>query len=253
MGGNVDQEKSMDQWQSIVDAYIHNTETVNIVNYENFSPLQPATSKLPDSVFCANHGFPLDSDTILLSNMKYDERKDEIKYAKKMFEKLGYEVKNPQNHHIFEGQGDAKWDLTQDKIWMGYGQRSDKVIASQIKKETDKEVLTVKLNSEKYYHLDLCFEPLSEDTALLLEEAFNESDQEKFYDHYSSIISVPESDIKTMGGNSARICDNTVVVDKRNKQTRDKLNNNGFDTITVDTGEFMKGGGSVDCMQLRLF
>jgi cytidine deaminase (EC 3.5.4.5) len=69
---------------------------------------------------------------------------------------------------------------------------------------------------------------------------------------FSTVLCVPERETGTMAGNCARIRPSTIAIDEQNTETARMLEEHGVSVVTVDTSEFQKSGGSVDCLFLRL-
>lgn len=249
--GNIDTEKAYEQWSHTVRSMRQKAD-VATVNYDTFEPVKTSTPNLPDIVFCANQGLSVPGSGYILANMNNEERKAETDYFKMWAEHKGYEVRELEDDITFEGEGDAKWHPKRDILWMGYGYRTDESAVDRIDSMIDAEVKSLELKSQYFYHLDVCFEPLDSETALVVREAFDETGMEKIRSEFSTVLEVPDSDIRTMGGNCARMDLNSVLIDRRNSQTADMLQNNGYEVHTVNTGEYMKSGGSVDCMFIRI-
>ena len=60
-----------------------------------------------------------------------------------------------------EGAGDAIWDAARGQFWVGSGPRSSPEAAEQIEAFFGRPVVRLPLATERYYHLDTCFCPLS--------------------------------------------------------------------------------------------
>lgn len=249
---STDTEKSWKQWSDIVKSFRKYNENIVTVDYDTYNTQRSNIDSLPDSVFCANHALPIPDDGFLLSNMKNSQRKDEIPYFKKWAEYNGYKVRSMPDNVAFEGAGDGKWHPKKQILWMGFGSRTDEEAVNIVGNVVDQEVIKLQLVSDYYYHLDVCFEPLNRDEVLIIPDAFSEESLHKIRSHFDSVIEVHEKDKKTMGGNCCLIQDNLVAIDRSNNSTIQKLKSNGYDIVEVNTSEFMKSGGSVDCLCLRI-
>jgi len=248
MEKGVDTKKAINQWKNIVNKIdnIANTTTVDFRNYGT-------PSNLPDIVFCANHGLSLNKNKgFILSNMDNKERKEEVKYFKNWAQSCGYDTISMDKNCSFEGMGDAKWGLDHEVLWLGYGQRTDKEAYKEVDNIIDAEVIPLQLSSNRYYHLDLCFTILDRNTVLIVDDAFNDEDIKKIQNMFKQVLHVDKKEVDTMAGNCARITDNTIAIDKQNINTIETIKNHGFQTLEVDTSQFRKAGGSIDCLFLRL-
>lgn len=250
-GSDVDSGTAYGQWADLITK-VRDQKKVETVEYKTFYETTTPVDELPDIVFSANHGFPVPDRGYIVSNMATAVREVETSYFIQWAKHNDYEVIEIDSELYFEGSGDAKWHPERELVWFGYGYRSDEKVADELEDILDANVKKLEMQSEKYYHLDVCFEPLDRDTALVVTDAFNERDMSKIRSEFSNIISVPENDIRTLGGNCASIGDNLVLIDKRNQKTIEEIENSGFLTTKVDTGEFMKSGGSADCMFVRI-
>jgi len=225
---------------------------IQTVDYDTFEPSKKPIYELPDAVFCANHAMPIPNDGFVLANMKNEERKGEPYYFEQWAEHNNYNIHKIDNDINFEGCGDAKWHPNKNLLWLGYGQRTDKQAISQIQSIIDAEIIGLELISPLYYHLDVCFTPLDKDKVIVIPEAFSKESYEKIEDTFDTVFHIPDEDKETMGGNCSRISENTIMIDKQNKETIRILQNNGYTCVKVDTSEFQKAGGSADCLYVKI-
>ena len=122
----------------------------------------------------------------------------------------------------------------------------------EINELLDAVVIPLELVSDEFYHLDVCFTPIDQDTVLIVEDAFTETGLDAINSLFSTVLCVPERETGTMAGNCARIRPSTIAIDEQNTETARMLEEHGVSVVTVDTSEFQKSGGSVDCLFLRL-
>lgn len=225
------------------------TETIDI---ESFDQTDTPIDELPDAVFCANHAMPvLGKDRFILANMKHQERKGEIPYFRKWAEHNGFEIERVPDEFNFEGCGDAKWHPNHNVVWIGYGPRTDFGAVSEIRNMLDAKVIPLELTSGSYYHLDVCFTILDESTAIVVQNGLSDNAYRKIKDTFESVLHVPKEDLDTMGGNSARVSSDTVMIDRHNQATGELLKREGYKVEFVPTETFQKAGGSADCLFLR--
>lgn len=248
---DIDKEKAYRQWKGSIRR-LRKEDRILTVNYETFNQKYKKASEYPDIVFCANHGLALPkSKKYLISNMNNVERKLEPEYFALWAQNHGYDVIKMNNNINFEGEGDAKWHPDRNILWIGHGFRTNKKAVREISSIVDAEVKSLRLTSNYYYHLDLCFEPVNSNTAIVVDDAFTEDGISKLNENFKNLIMVPESDIETMGGNCSRV-NGKVVIDSQNKETIKVIEDRGFEVIKVETSEFMKAGGSIDCLFMRI-
>lgn len=252
MEGEVNNEKSWSEWSKIVYKFRKYNADVHASDYQTYRQGRTPVESLPDAVFAANHAMPIPDEGFVLANMADREREPEPYYFSQWADYNGYDVRSINENFSFEGCGDAKWHPEKDKLWLGYGVRTDEQAVKRIRDMVDSDVEKLELQSEHYYHLDVCFEPLGVNEALYIPEAFSSDSVKKLEDSFDNLIEVCDEDKKTMGGNCALVEKNRVFIDKINNCTAKKLRSEGYKTVHVDTEEFMKAGGSVDCLFLRI-
>lgn len=239
-------------WIDVVRECRKTVNRLHTVDYDTYEEMDTATSRLPDIVFSANHGVPTEcGDSFIVSNMKTPQRQDETAYFEKWAIEHGYNIKRIPDDIIFEGAGDAKWHPKKSLLWVGYGPRTDEAAVKEIDKQIDAKVIPLELVSERFYHLDVCFTALSKTSAIVIPEGLSDKSYSRIENIFDNVLHVPDVDIDSMGGNCARMPNGNIVIDKDNSETADLLKEEGFRVRMVDTSEFKKSGGSVDCLFLR--
>lgn len=251
MRTDADVVNAKSNWNKIVRK-VRKHSSVRTVDYETFGVQEVPVSELPDSVFIANHGLPLENGRMILSNMKHKERNPEIAYFRRLCRELGFRTLDMDEDIYFEGCGDSKRQPGSDNLWLGFGPRTDKGAVEWIDARTKSEVFGLEIVDDYYYHLDVCFTILDENSVMIIKDAFAQPSLNKIKRQFERILEVPEEDKKTLGGNSARMTDGTILVDEANKQTANLLKKNGYKVGKIDSTEFNKSGGSIDCLFLRL-
>ena len=253
MQDGVDSAAALSQWEGMVESVAAHAD-VSTVDYSNISvPGGVSLSELPDAVFVANHALPVPGEnTFVLSQMTHEERAGEIPYFKQWAEDNGYETVELSDGLDFEGAGDGKWHPGNEILWLGYGKRTEEAAVVEINELLDAVVIPLELVSDEFYHLDVCFTPIDQDTVLIVEDAFTETGLDAINSLFSTVLCVPERETGTMAGNCARIRPSTIAIDEQNTETARMLEEHGVSVVTVDTSEFQKSGGSVDCLFLRL-
>ena len=150
------------QWEALVHVL---QEEVGIkVEY-----IEP-TKGLPDLVFTANAGVIANGKAVP-SRFRHPERQREEQYFEQWFEEHGYEVIRLNSDLFFEGAGDL---LGFADVWFGgYRQRSEIRAYTALTRIFHTEILPLELVSNKFYHLDTCFCPLSGGELLYYPGAFD--------------------------------------------------------------------------------
>lgn len=205
---------------------------------------------LPDMVYAANFGFPK-NNFFIKSNFKFRQRKKESELSKSFFKKLGFAIKELPENITFEGQGDL---LTNGKnYFMGWGKRSDFNAKKYLSDFLESEIIDFKLIDPYYYHLDTCFAPLDQKTAVINPVAFEKKDLDKVSKLFRNVISVGPNDNKILACNLV-VVEKTIVIGKGvSSMLKHEISKYGFTIIEVPIYEFLKGGGGVKCLTLEFY
>lgn len=201
-------------------------------------------SYLPDMVFTANAGTVL-GKKVVLSNFKHKERILEQGIFKSWFEENGYETFIlPESTH-FEGCGDTI--VSGKRLIAGYGFRT-KLKALKLTAEIlDLELTPLKLINPSFYHLDTCFSLLRGDLAIYYPGAFSKYTISKLKD--IQMLPVSEAEANKFACNSI-VYKNNILMPAGNEDLAAKLEDKGFKVFLLDTSEFLKSGGSLQCLAL---
>src|SRR5436309_9655250 len=157
---------------------------------------------LPDMVFTANAGLTV-GRKFIPSNFRHKERAGEQPFFSNWMEERGYEVHWLPNNLYFEGEGDALFGG--DALFCGYKFRSDIQSHRAVAEMLACLVISVELVDPRFYHLDTCFCPLPDGSAVWLPAAFDEYGQRAIRGHVSDLIDVKEEEANTF-------CCNAVVL-----------------------------------------
>lgn len=251
MNLDADVGNAKENWNDCIQK-IREFAHVETVDYDTFQYFDVTPSDMPDAVFAANQAMPVpEQSRFILSQMQHTARKYEPMYFRQWAEHNDYEIVEIDDT-VFEGQGDAKWHPNRHLLWLGYGQRTEKEAVDMVENELDSTVIPLHLRSPMFYHLDVCFTPLNESEVIVIREAFTDESYGKIEEVFDTVYHIPESDFDTLGGNSTRITDNTVAIDRANQDTIELLRSLDFTVVEVDTSAFRNSGGSVDCLFLSL-
>jgi len=209
--------------------------------------IEPAKG-LPDMVFAANAGI-VHEDKFVVSTMKHKERHEESKHYSSWFQKMGYQVIELIPGVSFEGCGDAL--LHCDSLIGGYGYRSDLLALEVTAGSLGLSLYDLKLRDPMFYHLDTCFCKVSETSAIYYPEAFCIGEIEKLKG-IVDLIPVTEADARLFMCNSMLV-NNVLLIPSNISEIDNKLRNSyGIKTCVVDVSEFLKSGGSIQCLSLKI-
>jgi N-dimethylarginine dimethylaminohydrolase len=216
-----------------------------------------AVRGLPDLVFPANAAVVLDGK-VLLARFRHPERQGEEPVFRAAFQKLKTrgvidELVDLPEGLFHEGAGDAIWDADRRLFWCGYGPRSSKGAIAVVKRTFGQETVALELATERFYHLDTCFCPLSGGKVLYYPAAFTPA-------ALATIRArIDERDrIEATDEEAAAFCVNAVNLDARivmaraPESLRAKLRARGYALTEVDLDPFILSGGASYCMTLRL-
>jgi N-dimethylarginine dimethylaminohydrolase len=219
---------------------------------------------VPDLVFISSAGLSLPrlpEPVVILPNMKYEQRKKELKYIKELFQELSIKTVEFPTEHEFEGQAEAKWFHNGELLLVGYGFRMTKDSVKILRKLLQDiyssygivppTVIGVHLQSYRFFHLDKALLETSPLSCIIQEEAFRQKDIERL----KKLLKL------TVINTEDLFCLNSVI-DGENLLTH-KLNNDVLKAflekmtektvVELDTSEYEKSGGSVRSLVFDLF
>jgi N-dimethylarginine dimethylaminohydrolase len=201
---------------------------------------------LPDMVFTANAGVVFENKFVV-SNFRHEARREEAAHFARWFRARGFEVVQLPPEYHFEGEGDL---LRCGEFWFaGYHIRSDMLAHQKVAAITGREILSLELTSGWYYHLDTCFCPLSEQTALFYPPAFDEYARAVLASHIPDLIPVSASEAERFACNAV-VNANQIVMNTGCPVIAEKLEERGFHVYVTPMDEFLKAGGSAKCLTL---
>jgi N-dimethylarginine dimethylaminohydrolase len=220
--------------------------------------IMPGVAGLPDMVFPANAAVVLDR-LALLGRFRHPERRGEEKHFQEHFRVLmerGFildEVAQIPPNCFQEGAGDCIWDAARGRFWAGYGQRSTRQAAAEVSTFFGRETTALELVSPRFYHLDVCFCPLSGGEIFYYSPAFSAASLAAIRD-----VAAPEDLIEATDEDAARFNVNAINIDDRlvmasaSPNLVARLAERGYRVSEVDLLPFIMSGGGAYCMALRL-
>ena len=237
----VNKEKALEEYRALKNTY----KSLGVEVLE----IEPVKG-LPDMVYAANIGFPL-GNRFVVSNFRYRQRRGESEFAKKFFEKLGFEIIELPQNLFFEGQGDL---LTiGGKYFMGWGKRSSRDAINFLSKRLGMEIVDLELRDPYFYHLDMSLGPLDKDTALINPRSFTKDGLVKLKKEFLNIIETSENDNKFMVCNLVTINKTVVIAEGISNKLKNDIMEHRLNVIEIPMDEFRKGGGSIKCLTLEFF
>lgn len=247
--GTVEHERAREQWEALVRTFEKCDVHVEV--------LQPRR-ECEDMVFTANPSFngrrPDGRAICVPSRMRFASRQPEVTSHREWFAARGYDIEDlPDDVLRFEGGGDALWHPGRALIWAGIGARSEGRAHEVLAKLFDVPVMTLELTDPRLYHLDTCFCALNEATVLIYPRAFSDEGLALIRKVFADVIEVNEEEATRYFACNAAAFHGNVVMQTGAVRTKRELEKRAFSVIEVETGEFLKSGGSVFCMKAAVY
>jgi N-dimethylarginine dimethylaminohydrolase len=242
----VNEATAKKQWEALQSLYFE--LGLNILQ------IAPSESH-PDMVFTANQLLPfIDPKTgeqsFILSHMATAERAGEVIFFKNWAKERGHKTYQLPIGP-FEGMGDALWSSDNNVLFLGHGFRTHKDVSIELEKLTQKKVVSLKLISPYFYHLDTCLAILNSTTCTYVKEAFDQQSLSTLDKYFETKIEIPFEEAKnSLACNLFCPDGKTIIIDQKNTETISRLSDYPFEIKKVDTSEFIKSGGSVFCLKL---
>lgn len=235
-----DKMLAQEQWEKLRRTYLDLGAEVELV--------EPLPGQ-PDMVFTANAGLAC-GKKFIPSRFKFKERQGEEPAFIKWFAERGYEILDLPPGMSFEGEADRI--LRHGKILVANGFRTDPEVAYEVGRMLGVDILRLKLVNPKFYHLDTCLAYFEEgDTVLYHPGAFDEESREKIKKEFPRVIEASEEEADKYVCNSINV-GQTVVMNGGCPKAQAALEAAGYRTVTLDMSEYLKSGGSIKCLTLRL-
>jgi N-dimethylarginine dimethylaminohydrolase len=246
----VDKQEAIKQWESLKSAY----ETLGIeVAVLSGSP------QLQDMVFAANQAFVFggpESPKCILSKMRYPSRQGEVQFFADWFSKENYEIIDLQNRdriYGFEGHGDALLVSDRGIVLAGSGPRTDPAVYDELAKITDLEIIDLSPQERQFYHLDTCLCVLDADTIAYVDGVFPKVQRDRLKRKFRTIVIPREEAEYRFAGNAHCPDGKNVLLQRGSEKFIERLQTAGFNPVEVETGEFIKAGGSVFCLKMAVY
>ncbi len=212
--------------------------------------LLPPRPGVPDLVFTANAGLVV-GGVAIRSNFRHPERQREQPIVERYFRQAGLRVVRLPRRYTFEGEGDALW--MNATLLFGFRFRSEATAHEELARRLKARVLPVELADRRFYHLDTCFAPLNDRTALWFPKAFDRYGRKVIEGLVADPLSVSEADAKRFVCNAIAVGRSIVLQEGFSAGLKRALTRRGFRLYPLDLSEFLKAGGSAKCLVLRIF
>lgn len=240
--GDVAPAVALAQWQHLFETLSRAAEI----------QVMPGDAAWPDLVFTANAGLPLPGGKrFVLSNFKYPQRQGEKHLYRNWLAARGWECIGLPDGVSFEGAGDALAD-SEGRLWLAHGFRSAPGVAALIAPLWGRPLRSLHLVNPNYYHLDTCFCPLSDGSALYLPEAFDADSRQSLEQAFGEKLMALTPEEGQLFCANAVEANGLVVMNVPPPRLRQALESRGYAVAAAPLTEFIKSGGSAKCLTLRL-
>ena len=204
----------------------------------------------PDMVYAMNLGLVLNGpgrDRVVLSHMRYAERRMETLTAGTWFERAGFAAsyvgRDGVGAHLEAGDAFAFGDA----LVVGYGPRTEQLALKHLAVGLDVRVRGLRITHPGMYHLDLAFCPLDRNRAMVCPAALDHASAEAALALVPEPLVLTEAEALTFCANSV-VVGRTILMPACPDRVRARLEAWGFEIVLVDVSEFHKGGGSIRCL-----
>jgi N-dimethylarginine dimethylaminohydrolase len=242
-----DPQRAMAQWVDLVSTIERLGGHVEVV---------PQRADAPDMVYAMNLGLGvvrpdgtgLVTGHVVMSHMRYAERRMETQSAEAWFERSGrstsYVGRDGVGAHLEAGDVFA-WG---DGLVAGFGPRTEELALKHLATDLGVRVRGVRITHPSMYHLDLAFCPLDERHALVAPGAFDAPSAAALLDLVPEPLVLSDEEALTTFCANSIVVGRTVVMPACPDRVRAQLEEWGFEVVIVEVDEFLKGGGAIRCM-----
>ena len=235
----VDHRRAMEQWDALYERYGELGVQIDLA--------EPVAG-LPDMVFTANAAV-VRGRRAVLSRFQHPERAGEERHWRAVLERLGFEVSEVSAELSFEGAGDALF--VGDQLFQGWGFRTDLAAHAEVARALDVESVSLQLVDPRFYHLDTCFCPLDDRTALLAPQAFSQESVDLVHARVPRVVEVAPEVAAGFACNAMPLGPEVISATAA-RALSGELSELGFAVEALPMDEFMKSGGGVRCLSLPL-
>jgi N-dimethylarginine dimethylaminohydrolase len=231
----VDTDLALRQWESLVATLQKLGIKVDVIEQQ---------ADVPDMVFATDQGIVRDGK-ILLANFRYSQRQKERVYYREWFREHGFKLRSLSNIFPFEG-GDALF--FHDMLFVGTGFRASVASCEELAQKLEIDVMPLRLVDPFFYHLDMCFLPINEDTAFYYPPALSENSQNLLKRLVPNLYELSEGAVKAYAANSLVSGQDIIISKGIPKDFHDQLKKIGLKIHEVEVSEFKKAGGGIHCL-----
>ncbi len=206
----------------------------------------------PDMVYAMNLGLPLagapgEASQVVLSHMRYAQRRMETPAADTWFEEHGYDRRSIGRDGVgahFEAGDAFAW---RGELIVGYGPRTEELALKHLAGDLGVSVRGFRITHPGMYHMDLGFCPLDETRAMVCPAAYDDVSAAALLALVPEPLVLTEEEALTFCANSI-VIGRTVVMPACPDRVRAQLEQWDFEVVVIPVEEFLKGGGAIRCL-----
>jgi len=206
----------------------------------------------PDMVFIA-HAALVQHGVAAISSFAHPQRQSEEQHLRQWFQDAGFLLWETPRETSFEGEGDALFDANGEHLWAAHGVRTCRISHKHVADAWHTQVTSVHLVDPRFYHLDICFAPLSGGHLLYFPEAFDAASLVKIEAAYAPErrIAVSEAEATQFACSVINVGRN-ILMNAVEGTLPERLAALGYAVTELQLSEFLRGGGSAKALALRL-
>jgi N-dimethylarginine dimethylaminohydrolase len=240
----VDRKKAIDQWEVL-------TSKIKLQGAEIM--LAPAPGEdLPDYVFTANAGMVMKNRAVV-SSFRNKERQGESIHFYNWFTMNSYETLMLPNDVVWEGEA-CTFPIA-DKVICSFGLRADLnsyPIILDFFGVNKKDAIFAEIIDPYFYHLDVAFCPLDNESAMFCDMAFTGDTVSWMKKNIKNLISVSYDEALNFACNAVVVGKKIFLNEGISENLKESLAQISYEVIETPITEFIKAGGGVKCLALYL-
>jgi N-dimethylarginine dimethylaminohydrolase len=203
----------------------------------------------PDQVFTGDAIF-LYGKQAIAARFRYPERSGEVLPMIERFEQRGYTIHQVPDGLFFEGNGEAiAWN---GRVLAGYGVRTDRKALDFVAKTLDVEVIPLRVLAP-HFHVDTIVCPLRKDLLAYVPNGMEKESRQRLESLGVDLIIIDQDEARELACNSMALGDDVIVSTHKAPKFHKKLEQAGFQIISMDLSEFAKSGGGAKCLTLEAY
>src|SRR6202522_4005345 len=188
MAGNLHQpsrDTAFEQWRGLYQ-HLQRIAEVRLLHAREGSP---------DMVYVA-HAALVQHGVAAVSSFTHPQRQTEEQHLRRWFQDAGFLLWETPRETSFEGEGDALFDAQGSYLWAAHGVRTCRHSHRHVADAWHTPVTSLHLVDPRFYHLDLCFAPLSGGHLVYFPGAFDAASLKRIEDAYPPRLRIAISEVE---------------------------------------------------------